>query len=64
MKQQQKVRITEQHERDMDRIQELCMMDDVFMSKVLENLECTELVLIDIIRKLENSLWMVHISYM
>ena len=51
MKEQQKIGIMEQHERDMERIQELCMMDDVFMSKVLENPECTELVLRIILQK-------------
>ena len=51
MKEQQKIGIIEQYEWDMEQIQELCMMDDAFMSKVLENPECTELVLRIILQK-------------
>lgn len=37
--------IIKKHEKDMERIRELRIIDDQFMSKVLEDKECSEILL-------------------
>lgn len=43
--------INEKHEKDMERIRALRIIDDQFMSKVFEDKECAEVLLRAILKK-------------
>lgn len=43
--------INEKHEKDMERIRALRIIDDQFMSKVFEDKECAEVLLCAILKR-------------
>ena len=55
--------IIKKHEKDMERIRELRIIDDQFMSKVLEDKECAEILLRAILKKKDLKVKDVHVQY-
>lgn len=55
--------INEKHEKDMERIRALRIIDDQFMSKVFEDKECAEVLLRAILKKKDLKVKDVHVQY-
>lgn len=55
--------INEKHEKDMERIRALRIIDDQFMSKVFEDKECAEVLLCAILKKKDLKVKDVHVQY-
>lgn len=55
--------INEKHEKDMERIRALRIIDDQFMSKVFEDKECEEVLLRAILKKKDLKVKDVHVQY-
>lgn len=55
--------INEKHEKDMERIRALRIIDDQFMSKVFEDKECAEVLLRAILKKKGLKVKDVHVQY-
>ena len=55
--------INEKHEKDMERIRALRIIDDQFMSKVFEDKECAEVLLRTILKKKDLKVKDVHVQY-
>lgn len=52
------------HEKDLERLQKFCLMDDDFMSKCFEdNLECTELVVHIVLNRDDLKIQQVHTQH-
>lgn len=55
--------INEKHEKDMERIRSLCLIDDEFMSKVFEDKECAEVLLRAILKQRDLKVKDVRVQY-
>lgn len=55
--------ISEKHEKDMERIRALRIIDDQFMTKVFEDKECAEVLLRAILKKKDIKVKDVHVQY-
>lgn len=55
--------INEKHEKDMERIRALRIIDDQFMSKVFEDKECAEVLLRAVLKKKDLKVKDVHVQY-
>lgn len=55
--------ITEKHVQDMERIKNLRLIDDNFMTKVFEDKECVEILLKAIIKKNDLKVSSVNVQY-
>lgn len=58
-----KENITEKHVQDMERIKEMCLIDDIFMSKVFEDKACAEVLLRAILKKNDLKVKNVNVQY-
>ena len=58
-----KENITEKHIQDMERIKEMRLIDDIFMSKVFEDRACAEVLLRAILKKNDLKVKNVNVQY-